>query len=419
MPAVRNTQLEPPAPTRMALLRNRAYVTLWLGQTVSTAGSQISQLAFPLLVLAVTRSAGLAGLVGAARGLPFVILTLPAGALVDRWDRKRVMVICDSGRALAFASVPLAMALNMTSTLQLAFVACVEGCLFSFFNVADTAALPRVVSREYLPLAVSQTQATESGANLVGPTLAGFLYGIGHAVPFLFDAVSYLVSVISLMLVRGDFGPESQPPPLNLRREIAEGLSWLWKQHVMRAMAFLTGTLMTFSFGYPLFLIVRAQSMHATAPVIGLVFASGGIGGIVGALLVAPLLRRFGVGHILIVVAAIWVLTWPPYALAPNIATLAAANIAGWLVVPIFMGTQYSYRLTVIPDQLQGRVNSVFKLLAFGGEPFGLALAGGLIQTFGASTAIWIITVPQAAIVVAAGLYRPLRQAAVLHRHRI
>src|SRR5579859_5674471 len=175
---------------------NRDYMLLWSGQLISSIGTQVSQLAFPLLILAITGSPAQAGIVGALRGLPFVVLCLPAGALVDRWDRKKVMLFCDSGRAIALASIPVALWLGRLSFWQLSLVALVEGTLMTFFSIAEMACLPHVVRKEQLPAATAQNQAIESTSWTLGPFLGGFLYGLGRLVPFLVDAISYVCSVL-------------------------------------------------------------------------------------------------------------------------------------------------------------------------------------------------------------------------------
>ena len=124
------------------LRRNRDFALLWSGQVVSTVGSEVSQLAFPLLVLALTGSARDAGIVGFARGLPFLLVYLPAGVLVDRWNRKRVMLAADAGRALAIGSVAVWLALGRPPLAWLAVASFVEGCLFVFFQLSESAALP-------------------------------------------------------------------------------------------------------------------------------------------------------------------------------------------------------------------------------------------------------------------------------------
>src|SRR5450432_2324152 len=126
---VQQSQAQPPV---RSLWRNRDYMLLWTGQLVSSVGSQVSQLAFPLLILALTHSPAQAGLAGALRALPYLIFSLPAGALIDRWDRKRVMILSDIVRGLALGSIPLAFALGNLTILQLYIVSTIEGTFFVF-----------------------------------------------------------------------------------------------------------------------------------------------------------------------------------------------------------------------------------------------------------------------------------------------
>ena len=127
------------------LWRNRDYILLWGGQMISSIGTRISMLAFPLLVLALTQSPAQAGLIGAMRGLPYALLILPAGALVDHWNRKRVMILCDIGRAIALGSIPLALVLGHLTIAQIYVVSLVEGTLITFFSLAHISCLPHVV----------------------------------------------------------------------------------------------------------------------------------------------------------------------------------------------------------------------------------------------------------------------------------
>src|SRR5215469_1582573 len=125
-----------PSQSSASLWRNRDYLLLWVGQTLSDTGSAVSELAFPLLVLAVTHSAAQAGFVAALRALPALLLTLPAGALVDRWDRRHLMLACDAGRALALASIPTAYVFGWLSIWQLSAAAFGEGALAIIFDLA-------------------------------------------------------------------------------------------------------------------------------------------------------------------------------------------------------------------------------------------------------------------------------------------
>src|SRR5215469_12190283 len=191
-----------------SLWLNRDYMLLWSGQTISNIGTEVTQLAFPLLILSLTGSAAQAGFAGALRALPYIFFSLPAGALIERWDRKRAMIFCDTGRAISLASIPVALAIGHLTILQLYLVSAIEGTLFVFFNIAEAACLPRVVPKEQLPAATAQNMATDGITVLLGPSLGGALYTAGRLLPFVADAVSYVVSVISLFFIKVKFQKE-------------------------------------------------------------------------------------------------------------------------------------------------------------------------------------------------------------------
>jgi MFS family permease len=398
---------------RPALWRNRDYLLLWGGQTVSSIGTGVSRLAFPLLALDLTHSAAQAGIIGAMEALPYVLLSLPAGALIDRWNRKLVMILCDIGRALAMGSVPLALALHRLSVAQLYIVSLVEGTLFVFFNLAEVACLPRVVTSEQLPAATAQNQATDGVTALVSPQLGGALYGAFGALPFLADAISYALSVASLFLIRARFQGERTAVRRKLRVEIGEGLVWLWRQPLIRFIAFLTGG-WNFAAG-PLLVIVLARQQGASDFTIGTIFAIGGVGAIVGSLLGTPIQRRFRFGTVIIATVWIAALLSPLYAIAPSALWLGVLTAGLSLTGPIYNVVQFSYRLSVIPDELQGRVNSVFRLLAFGLQPLGLALTGLLIETIQAVPTALVFGAWMLLLAVATTLNRHVRQARPVH----
>jgi len=158
-----------------------------------------------------------------------------------------------------------------------------------------------------------------------------------------------------------------------------------------------------------LIIIVRAQKQHATSFEIGLILAGGGVGSIVGAMIVAPLRRRFGFGKMMIGSTWLWALTWLFFALAPNPLLLGVATALSFIVVPIYMSVQFGYRLSIIPDHLQGRVNSVFRLIAFGSEPIGLALTGFLIQAIGPVHTVLVLFAPQLVLAIVATFSKHFR----------
>jgi MFS family permease len=402
---------KPLAARRPSLWRNRDYMLLWSGQTVSSVGTGVSRLAFPLLVLDLTRSAAQAGVVGALEALPYVFLSLPAGALIDRWDRKRVMIFCDVGRAIGMGSVPLALALGHLTIVQLYLVSLVEGTLFVFFNLAEVACLPRVVATEQLAAATAQNQATEGVSALVSPQLGGALYSVLPGLPFLADAVSYAVSIISLRFIRTEFQGDRTQQRRRLHVEILEGLRWLWRQPLIRYIAFLTGGWNFATAGSTLFIIVLARQQGASDLVIGTIFAIGGVGAIVGSLLGSPIQRRFRFGPVIIATVWLSALVYPLYVVAPNPIWLGVVSAVLFVVGPIYNVVQFSYRLSLIPDELQGRVNSVFRLLAFGFQPLGLALTGVLIQTIHVVPTVLLFSACMLLLAVSTTLNRHVRHA--------
>jgi MFS family permease len=395
------------------LWRNRDFLLLWSGQLVSFTGTQVSQLAVPLLVLALSGSPAQAGLVAAVRSAPMLIFVLPAGAWLDRWDRKRTMILCDLVRSLALASVPFCLLAPPTLILPLlAMVSLIEGALGTLFSVAQNACLPRVVGRDQISQALSANSLANQVGGMVGPWLGGVLYAASQVLPFVADAASYAVSVLSLVLVRAPFqAARTERVTTNLRYDIVEGWRWLLGQPLLRSLVGLVGGLTLCSFGDPLILVVRAQELGADARTIGLLFASGPVGGVLGALVAPLLIRRFALGPLAIVSAWVWVLTWIPYALAPSLAWLAVVNLASWINVPLFGAVPSSYRSAAVPDRMQGRVSSVYRLVTVGSQPFSLALTGLLLSSFGAVTTILLITLPQLLLVALVSFSPTVRNA--------
>jgi predicted MFS family arabinose efflux permease len=411
LPATNKTTKNTPAmPSAASLWRNRDYLLLWGGQAVSTVGSQLSLLAFPLLVLSLTHSPAQAGLIGALRELPYLLLGLPAGALVDRWDRKRVMVLCDIGRTLALGSIPLALLLGHLTLVQLYLVSLIEGALFIFFNLSVTACLPQVVAKEQLPAAVAQDQAANATSQLFGPSLGGLCYTLGRMVPFLADTISYGVSVLSLLFIKTAFQEERTAGPRSLRAEVLEGLVWLWRQPLVRFLALLSGIFNLTGAGYTLIVIVLAQRLHASSFAIGLILAGTGVGNILGTLVTPTIQKRFNFRQVMIGSTWVLALTWPLFVFTPTVFLLGVVTALSFVAVPALSVAQVSYRLSVVPDHLQGRVNAPFRIISWGCLPLGLALAGAMLQSFGPVATVWITFVPQLALAVAVSLNRSMKE---------
>lgn len=389
----------PPRPP--PLRRNRDFILLWSGQVVSTIGTRITSVAYPLLVLVLTESPARAGLVGFAQTLPFLLLYLPAGALVDRWDRKKIMLACDAGRAIALGSLAITLPLGLVTLAQIVVVAFVEGMLFVFFTAAEGAALPHIVPREQLPTAIAQNEARMQGADLVGQPLGGFLFGVARLAPFVVDAVSYAVGFCAVLAVRPALQEDRPPVPRRIGREIAEGVRWLWGHPLLRAVVVLVGGSNFVFNALVLVLIVRARELGASPALIGAMFAFYGAGGLLGSF-VAPWVQRSIPARAVIIGSMwFWAATTALVVFIGEPVTLGLVAGFAALAGPAFNVVVASYNYALVPDRLQGRVRSTARLIAWGTIPLASLSAGLLLESLGPSHTL--LTLAGIAVAVAVG----------------
>lgn len=365
---------------------------LWGGQALSVFGYQVQDIALPLLVLALTQSPLQAGIVAALDTLAFVLFGLPAGALIDRWDRKKVMMACDATRMIAVGSIPIALWAGLLTMAQVYLVAAVTGILAPFYNYAETASLPNVVSKEQLPSAMSQNFATVSVSGFIGPPLGGLLYSIDRALPFLVNAVSFAASVASLRSIRTEFQGERRQASRRLRAEVVEGVAWVWRHPLIRFLALMNGVGNMVWTGSFLVLVVLARQMGASPVAIGVIFAIQSVGGLIGAIVGGRIQRRLSLGQITIGMVWVIALLFPLYAVAPNPVSLGLIGAAISFTFPIYSVVQLSHRASVVPNELLGRVTSSVRLITVGGMSLGPVLAGALLQSFGPRTTIVVST---------------------------
>jgi MFS family permease len=371
---------------------------LWSGQGVSALGSSITELSLPLLVLAISGSPAQAGFVAAAGTAPNLLFSLLAGALVDRWNRKLVMIVCDLARFLALGSIPLAYVLGQLSLGQLFVVAAIQGTSLVFFGLAMFSCLPNVIPRQHVARATSLNQAAESGALLLGPGLAGTIINLaqsakaGAALVLLADSISYLVSAVSLLFIRVPFQSqrdEVAQTPLHV--QIGEGLAFLWGKPGLRAMLFVTMSVLMFTGPLYIGVIMLASNLGADAFTIGLIFSGASIGGVSGAFAAPWLQQRVGNGTLVILSLVVPALLLPVMALASTPWVL----MVGWAIidvtVPFFNIAQASYRFSVVPDAIQGRVGSVFRTVGFGAAIVGTSMGGILLDRLGPSPVFLIM----------------------------
>lgn len=381
------------------LMANLDFLRLWLGQVGLALGGGVTAIAMPLLVLALTNSPAQAGLVAAARSLPYIALGLPAGALIDRWDRRTVMMWCDLARALAMASVPLAWFTGILTTTQLLIVPLVYGSAVSFSNIAQVAALPRLVAKEQLAAAQAYNTGSLGVAALIGPGIGGLIIGLGRstaegaAIAFLVDAITNVIDLILLATIRRPFQIARLPGRQHLRQEIVAGLRYLWADRPIRLLAIMNMVHRVCLGGVVVLVVVvlGRDSLGADPAALGLIVGAAGAGGLLGSLLTPWLQRRLALGPLTVAIVALHGIGIGLVGLATSI----PAAIAGMLIVGIGEAmtsiVQVAYRLAMIPDSMQGRVNSVYRLGSFTAMTLGAGLVGLLIERLGARAALWVM----------------------------
>lgn len=368
---------------RHVLVRNRDLRLLWTGQTLSELGTGLSQLAYPLMMLRVTGSPAQAGALGAVRAVPFLLLGLPAGALADRWDRRRVMVSCELVRAVTMASLPIALIVGGLTAAQLYLAGFIGGAGYVLFSAAEAGAVPAIVEGADRTAAVSAQEVASSGAGVLAPPLGGVLFGLMSGLPFAVDALSYLVSATAtarVRLVRPQ--PVDEPEKPSLRNDIAEGVRWLWRHRGLRAIGLLAAGMQVAISGVGLVVIITARRDHASTAQLGLVLSTIGVGGILGGVVAPRLERRLGLRRLLLGVAWLQGLLWLVFAFAPDLLTTAVALLLFAATMPLFGIAVLSYQMSETPDELRGRVSTTFGLLIWGATPIGAAVAGLLLESY-------------------------------------
>jgi predicted MFS family arabinose efflux permease len=377
------------------LSRHRDFRRLWAGQTVSELGSQVSLLAFPLVAVAYLRATAFqVGVLTACTTAAFLLVGLPAGAWVDRLRRRQVMMVADLGRMAAIGSVPIAYGLGHLTLAQLYVVALVNGVLTVFFDVAYQSYLPGLVGLEDLVEGNAKLTASAQVAMVAGPSLAGGLVqALGGPVAVAVDAVSYLVSSVSLAVIGAVEDAPAPPAQARLRAQIAEGLRFVLGHRILRAIAGCTGTSNLFSSVQTAVEIVfLVRVIHLSAGIIGLLFAGAGLGGLVGAFLSGRLARRIGgvratqAGILLNAGALLLPLTGQGVA----VGLFAAGLFVNSIGVVIYNVNQVSFRQRLCPPGLLGRMNATMRFLVWGEMPLGALLGGALGAGIGLRTTLWV-----------------------------
>ncbi len=382
-----------------SLWHNRDFMLLWSGQVISLFGTNISAVALPLLMLTLTHSPAQAGLLTAMRLLPHLLFNIPAGVLIDRWNRKKVMVCCDTVRWLALSTVPLAFVSGHLTILQLYLVAFIEGTGYVFFSLAQFASLPRVVHPDQLPRAASLSETGDYIAALLGPGSGTLIISLartivtGAILGYLADSLTYLISALTLYFMRVPFQTDRLPVEKQaLLKEIGAGWHFLWRQNRLRILLFVTMTINFLLGPISLVIIVLASGpLHIDVRTLGLILSLNGAGGIVGGIIAPWIKPHLRFGQVIIGSIATWALAASLLAIAGSPFLLIIGGALIWFMCPLYNVYFVPYHLTLVPDELQGRVNSAFRFWTYGSEPLGTTIGGLLIASLGPRLVCWLI----------------------------
>jgi MFS family permease len=380
------------------------YWKLWTASVVSNLGDGISTVAYPWLASAVTRDPiQIAGIAVATR-LPWLIFTLPAGVITDRVDRRKLIVAMDATRTLITVGVALSViglgsdliapGDSMAATTSpehatlLLFVLYASALMFGFAEVLrDNAAqtiLPSIVDPELLEIANGRMWGAEMVMNsFIGPPLGGLLVAVGFSLPFFVDAGTFGVAA-ALIAAIGGLRLRSTGPPrerVGFREELAEGVRWLWNHQLLKRMGIILGIMNgTFSAAMAVYVLFVQEILELDASSFGLLLTGGAIGGVIGSVAAARVSKSIGPGASLLSVLLVGAVTLGITGTTSSGPVVWAMFVVNSFAAVLWNVITVSLRQTIIPDSLLGRVNSVYRFLAWGMMPVGAILGGILVS---------------------------------------
>jgi len=381
----------------LPLRRNRDFVLYQSGGLLSTFGSGISGIAYPLLTLALTHSAAKTGYVGAVEFLPLVLLSAPAGVAADRFDRRRLMIAADAAGATALALLGTAVLTGHAEFWMIVVVAFVDTSAAVLYRSGSSGAVKAVVPQSQLADASSVTMARMSTVRLVAPPVGGALFDLSRGLPFLVDAVSYAFSTAALLLMQTPFQEERVP---GARTPFREGLAYFWSIPFLRTTVGMIAASNLVATGAPIALIILAHRHGLSAAAIGSFVAIQGVALLAGSTM-SPLLRRlFPMRAILL--SEFWMaLVYVAFLVYPNVYVLAVCISLHAFWFPNTDSAINAYSYALIPDRLLGRAMAASNTLRAASAPLGPLLAGLLLAHTTPQIAIAVLAAP---VVVAAAL---------------
>jgi MFS family permease len=383
----------------------RSFWTLVTSSGLSNLADGVFKVALPLLAIHFTRSPALIAGLELVRSLPWLLGSLQVGALVDRFDRRRTMLWSNAARA-AFVALPALVIAAHGGSLTLLYLAAMgTGVSEVFYDTAAQSIVPSLVARAGLGRANGRLYAVELGAQeFAGPPIGGALVAIAIALSFAVSAALWVVALLVLLALQGSFRPMREGPPTTIRSDIREGLAFLLDRPVLRTMALMVGmgNLANTAVGtvFVLFAVGSGSALGLTAPRFGLLLSLMAAGGLLGGLVAGRVERRLGRVRTLTLslFGMIGYVAVP--ALTTDLAVIAVAMFAGGVTIMIWNVIVVSFRQRVTPDHLLGRVNSAFRLVAWGTRPVGAIIGGALGEWFGVRSVFAVMGVLTLAVLI-------------------
>ncbi|WP_406457174.1 MFS transporter [Streptomyces sp. NBC_01622] len=383
-----------------ALGHNRDFRLLWIGQATSELGSSISMLALPMLVLVLSGSAALAGLLGTVAFLAAWLGQLPGGYIADMFDRRRVMLLCDLGRAVLTGLAVVAVVTSTAPATVLLVVVGVSMFLWMAFAAAQTQAIRMIVPAEQIPEAVGVNQARGYAVDMVGPLLAGWLFTIDHAAPLVVDAVTFVVSLVCVWLLRTALKAESRPTMRRLLPDVGRGWSVLWRHPFLRAMT-VYAMVTNFAVSMLLFVLILGS---AGGVLVGAGISVAAAAGLLGSLLAPQVSRRVPMRPLLVTAA---LLRAGSMVLAATLGsgTALVAVLAGVLLLGPMVGAALtSAQMLLVPGDVLGRVRGASGFLSSALQPLAPLAAGFLVQYLDRTAAQFVLVGAFVAVAVVAAV---------------
>jgi predicted MFS family arabinose efflux permease len=369
------------------LHRNRDFLLLQVGQLSSNLGTACTSIAYPLLVLAVTQSAAKAGFAAFARALPLALLLLPAGVAADRFNRRALMIMADLVRVVAIGTLATVIAFDQIDFWIIAVAAFIEGTGAALFSASQAGAIRAVVPPRQLPAAAAAQTGRQASVDLAGPPLGGALFGIGRAVPFVFDVASYALSTVSLLAMRTPFQGLRERDDSTWRSRLAEGFRFLWTQPFLRTTALLFGLGNFIGPGLLLAVVVIGRRQGLSSVQIGALTAAFGACVLVGSFL-SPIVRR-ALPARAVVLLELWTgLAISAFLVRPSVYVLVAGMLPTALVIPSTNSIVHGYRIAMTPDRLLGRAESIRSTISLAIAPLGPLVAGIMLGVTSARSTI-------------------------------